>query len=213
MKEIDSKTWDRKAHFDFFLRSDLPFYNVDFNLDVTGLRDGCKERGVSVNSALIYATVRALNRVENFLYRLENGKVVRYDGIDPSFTSIREGEELFRLITVNFHDDIVVFDQTVKAAVAASTAYFDVSMLTGRSNFVFISALPWIPFTGIDHTQSLNKEDAMPRVSWGKMHERNGKTVLPYNIRVNHIFIDGIHVGRFYECLTEEIRRLVKHAG
>lgn len=213
MKEIDIETWDRKEHFRFFLRSDLPFYNVDFELDVTGLHAFCKQRGVSVNSTLIYATVKALNRVENFLYRLENGKVVRYDGIDPSFTTIREGEELFRLITVGFHDDLAVFDRTVKAAVAASTAYFDVGMLAGRSNFVFISALPWVPFTGIDHTQSLNKEDAMPRVSWGKMHERNGKTVLPYNIRVNHIFIDGLHVGRFYECLVEEVQKLVEQAG
>ena len=212
MKEITLDQWDRKEHFSFFLRSDLPFYNINFNVDVTGLSAFCKKAGVSVNTALIYTTVKALNRIENFLYRLEDGKVVRYDSIDPSFTYICKGEELFRLITVDFDDDLAVFDHTVKEAITGSTAYFDVSKLRERSNFVFISALPWIPFTGVDHTQSLNKEDAIPRISWGKMHELEGKTVLPYNIRVNHIFIDGLHVGKFYEYLSEELQNLLKPA-
>jgi len=209
MKEIDIEQWERKTHFHFFLRSDLPFYNVNFNADVTGLCECCKARGISVNSALIYATVKALNQIENFLYRLENGKVIRYDGIDPSFTYIREGEELFRLITVEFHGDPAVLDHRIKKAVAESTEYFDVGAFRERSNFVFISALPWIPFTGVDHTQSLNKEDAIPRISWGKMQETDGKTVLPYNIQVNHIFVDGLHVGKFYENLAAEVQKLV----
>jgi len=213
MEEIDIDQWDRKEHFNFFLRSDLPFYNVNFNVDVSGLRAFCKKEGLSVNSALIYTTVKALNRIGNFLYRLEAGKVVRYDRIDPSFTYIREGEELFRLITVDFNDDLAVFDHTVREAIAGSSAYFDVSKLRERSNFVFISALPWIPFTGVDHTQSLKKEDAIPRISWGKMHEKEGKTVLPYNIQVNHIFIDGLHVGKFYECLCEELQKLLESAS
>ena len=39
MKEIDIETWSRKEHFQFFQRSDLPFYNVNFNVDITGLKE------------------------------------------------------------------------------------------------------------------------------------------------------------------------------
>jgi len=208
MTKIDIDQWERKEHFNFFLRSDLPFYNVNFNVDVTGLRTFCKSKGLSVHTVLIHTTLKALNNIENFRYRLEKGEVLLYDRLDPSFTYIREGEELFRLITVDYSDDLAVFGNTVKEAIAESVIYFDVSRLRERSNFVFISALPWIPFTGIDHTQSLNREDAIPRISWGKMHENEGKTVLPYNIQVNHIFIDGLHVGKFYESLSQELRML-----
>lgn len=209
--EIDMDLWDRKEHFNFFLNSDLPFYNINFNVDVTGLQELCKKQNISVNSALIYATVKALNQIENFLLRLENGAVVKYSNIDPSFTYIRKGEELFRLITLPFQENLCAFNNAVKSAIAESNKYFDIGMLKERSNFVFISALPWIPFTGVDHTQSLNKQDAIPRITWGKIHELNGKTVLPYNIQVNHIFIDGLHVGKFYEYLSEEIKNLIDH--
>ena len=210
MKEINLDTWDRKEHFNVFMQSDLPFYNVNFNVNVAGLRECCKRKGISVTNALMHSTLKALIRIDNFLYRFEKGKVVQYDTIDASFTYMRENEELFRLITVNFQDDISAFDRSVKNAIANNTLYFDVSMLKDRSNFVFISILPWIPFTGIDHTQSLKKEDAIPRITWGKMHEIDGKTILPFNIQVNHIFIDGIHVGRFYEFLIQEVQNLIK---
>ena len=208
MEEICMETWDRREHFEFFLRNDLPFYNVNFNADITGLREYAKGASVSLSAALIYLVTKSLNRVPNFLYRVLGGKVVRYERLHPQFTCLRGDEELFRLITVEFCDDLAEFDRSVKRAIEESDAYFNVGMLAHRSDFVFISSLPWIPFTGIDHTLSLNKEDAIPRVSWGRFFEQGGRTLLPCNIRVNHIFIDGLHVGRFYETFQEETRRL-----
>ena len=56
---------------------------------------------------------------------------------------------------------------------------------------------------------NLKKEDAVPRVSWGKFYPSGEKVLIPFNIQVNHMFVDGIHVGRFFEFLHEEIRTLV----
>lgn len=209
MQEIDMDNWDRKEHFNLFLRSDLPFYNVNFDVDVTGLKAFCKERALSLTHTLIYATLRALNRIENFRYRFENGKVLRYDHIDPSFTYLREGEELFRMITVDLCDDLFIFDALAKTAVRENRAYFDLAPLKERSNFVFISPMPWIPFKGVDHTLSLNKEDAIPRITWGKIYSMNAQSLLPFNIQVNHLFIDGLHVGRFYENLNHELQAIL----
>jgi chloramphenicol O-acetyltransferase type A len=205
-KEINIDDWERKEHFTFFLQSDLPFYNVNFNVEVPGVREACKVRKLSVNNVIMHVTIKALSRISNFLYRLENGKVVKYDRIDPSFACIRGNEELFRMVTVDFHDDMAKFDESVKMAVANSVGYFDFRILKERTNLVFISALPWIPFAGVDHTLSLRKEDTIPRISWGKIHKEGHGDILPYNIQVNHIFIDGIHVGMFYEYLKEEIK-------
>ena len=210
MKEINLDNWDRKEHFNFFIKSDLPFYNVNFNIDITGLKEQTKLHGLSLNNSLIYLTTKTLNKINNFLYRVNNGQVVQYEKINPSFACLRDNEELFRLISVEYCDDIFKMDKIIKEAIINSDKYFDLSMLIGRSDFVFISTLPWIPFTGIDHTLSLKNDDAIPRISWGKFYELNDKIVLPYNIQVNHIFIDGLHVGKFYETLQEEIKQQIK---
>jgi chloramphenicol O-acetyltransferase type A len=205
-QEIAIDTWERKEHFNLFMQSDLPFYNVNFNVQVSGLKNICKSKELSVNNFLIYATIKALSKVINFLYRLENGKIVKYDKLDPSFACIRDNESLFRMVTVDFVDDVQSFNNSAKNAVAASVSYFDFSTLKERTNLVFISPMPWLPFTGVDHTLSLKKEDAIPRISWGKIHNNGNEEILPYNIQVNHIFIDGIHIGEFYENLIEEIQ-------
>lgn len=210
MKEIDIETWDRKEHFMFFLKSDLPFYNTNFNLDITGLKEKTKQAGVSFNTTLIYITMNAMLKIENFKYRYENGRVIEYDKILPSFTHIKKGESLFRFITVEFDDSLRDFDAEVKRKIAGSKNYFDTEELKLGTNFVFISSLPWIPFTGIDHTLSLNKDDTIPRITWGKYFQNGDRVLLPYNIQVNHLFIDGLHVGMFYENMLSEIERMKK---
>ena len=211
VKEIDLSTWDRKEHYEFFSRSDMPFYNTNFNLNVTGLREYVKANELSLNNTIIYITVAAMLSIRNFLYRIEDGKVVEYNRIDPLFACIKNNEELFRLITIEYKNDLRDFDESAKKAIHESSQYFDLHLLANRRNFVYISALPWIPFTGIDHTMSLNKDDSIPRVSWGKYYYENEQTFLPYNIQVNHRLIDGIHVGKFYNNLNVVIKDIINN--
>lgn len=210
MREIDLSTWNRREHFEFFRRSDLPFYNVNVDVDITGVRERVKARGLSLNAVLIHLTIEAANKVENLRYRLRGETVVLHDELHPSFAHLRKGEELFRMITVDFKDDVIEFDKVVRRAIENSVSYFDFDKLRGRDDFVFISSIPWISFRGVDHTLSLRRDDAMPRVSWGRFFDENEKTILPYNIQVNHMFVDGVHVGRFFEALKFGIRDINK---
>ena len=205
MKEIDLNNWNRKEHFEFFRRMDLPFYNINLNVDISGLREYAKSNSFSLNSLLIFLTIRSLNKIENFRYRLRAGSVVCHESLNPCFTHIKRGEDLFSLITVDFADNIVEFDNIVRKEIENTTKYFNLEKQYGRDDFVYISTLPWISFTGIDHTVNLKKDDAIPRITWGKYFESNGRVLLPFNIQVNHIFIDGIHVGLFFEELDRQI--------
>lgn len=206
MTEIDMTSWGRREHFEFFRRADLPFYNVNANVDVTGLREWARARALSFNSILVHVAMRAVNGVENFRYRLRGETVVLHERVHPSFAHLKDGEELFRMITVDFRDDLVDFATDVRAAIDASNSWFGLEKLAGRDDLVFISSLPWISFTGVDHTLSLKREDAMPRLTWGKCFEERGRTLLPFNVQVNHMFVDGLHVGRFFERLDAEVR-------
>lgn len=205
MKEIDINSWDRSEHFNFFRRLDLPFYNVNFNLNITELKTNAKSKGISLNNALLYITMKSINKIENFKYRLLNDKVYLYEKINLSFAHLKNGEELFRMITLEFNDKLHDFNKQIIEAIENSSSYFNLDMLSKGSNFAFISSLPWISFTGIDHTLNLNKDDAIPRITWGKLFNQGDDTLLPYNIQVNHIFIDGLHVGKFFETLQQEV--------
>lgn len=208
MRTIDLDTWKRREHFEFFRRADLPFYNVNANVDITGLPAFTRSNDLSFNTTLIFLVVKALSGIENFRYRLRGESVVDCGPLHPSFACIRPGEELFRFITLDFIDDLPAFDAAVREAIASSDAYFALEKLAGRDDFAFLSSIPWISFTGIDHTLSLKKDDGIPRVTWGKYFQEPGRTLIPFNIQVNHMFVDGLHVGRFFEALDRELLEL-----
>jgi chloramphenicol O-acetyltransferase type A len=210
MRVIDFEAWDRKEHFGYFLKKDLPFYNLSFDVDITGLNERVKDEKVSLNNALIFLTMETLNGIPNFLFRVEDGRIIQHDRLHPYFAYLRKGEELFRMVAVEFKGDLRAFDASAKAAMEGSAAYFDLGTLAGRSDIAVISALPWIPFSGIDHTLSLNKEDGVPRISWGMFRDEGGRTLLPYNIQANHIFVDGIHIGKFYQDFQGAAAKLAR---
>lgn len=206
MKKIDISTWNRREHFAFFRKVDLPFYNINTQVDITGLPELAKSKSISFNSLLIFLTIQSMNQIENFRYRIRDDSVYLHDAIHPSFTHLKKGEELFRIITMDFDNDLKRFDDKLKQAVEESTSYFDLSKAAGRDDLVFMSSLPWISFTGLDHTLSLDKDDAIPRVSWGRYVNTGEQTLLPFNMRVNHVVVDGLHVGLFFEEFARQIK-------
>lgn len=214
MQEIDLSQWKRKQHFAFFRNSDLPFYNINTQVDITGIPEFAREQALSFNNLMMFLCIKALNSVENFRYRLRGETVVLHDALHPSFAHIKDGDDdLFSLITLDFIDDLQRFDQAVKTAIDHASTFFDLAKLRGRDDFVFFSSLPWISFTGVDHTLSLNKDDGIPRITWGKFTRNGPATSLPFNIRVNHMFVDGIHVGQFFAALEKEIGMLKAGSG
>ena len=63
------------------------------------------------------------------------------------------------------------------------------------------SALPWIAFTHISHTDFGNREKAQPIFDWGKYQEREGKFMMPFAVQVHHAFVDGIHISKLADKL------------
>jgi chloramphenicol O-acetyltransferase type A len=210
MKKIDINTWNRREHFAFFRKVDLPFYNVNTPVDITGLPEFVKAKSISLNSSLIYLTIQSMNQIENFRYRIRDDAVFLHDAVHPSFTHLKDGEDLFRIITMDCGNDLLQFDRDLKQAVEESTCYFNFSKAAGRDDLVFMSSLPWISFTGLDHTLSLDRDDAIPRVSWGRYVKNGEQTMLPFNMRVNHVFVDGLHVGLFFEEFARQLKRVLE---
>ena len=203
MKTIDIENWKRKEHFNFFYRMDYPQYNICMNIDITRFLRFTKENQLSFYYAMIYAVTEAANRLENFKYRIRDGKVVLHDKLHPSFTDSGSGAEndLFKLVTVDMAGTISEFVKQTESVSKAQTACFPLEKLSGRDDFLYITCLPWISFTHFSHTITLNRNDSVPRISWGKYFSDGDKVLLPFSVQVHHALADGEHVGKYIELL------------
>ena len=207
MKYIDLENWKRKEHYEFFHRMDYPQFNICMNLDVSNFVKFTKQKGLSFYYSMIYASTTVINQVENFKYRIRDDKVVLHDTIHPSFTDMNKDEkdDLFKLITVELSNDIYEFEKIAKEESENQYDYFGLDKLIGRDDLIYITCIPCISFTHISHTISLNKNDSVPRISWGKYYKQGEKTLLPFSVQANHSFIDGYHVGCYIERLQKFI--------
>jgi len=203
MKHIDFENWNRKEHFAFFYRMDYPQYNICMDLDVTNFLTFTKKEKLSFYYSMIYAVTRIANELENFKYRIRDGKVVLHNNIHPSFTEMNNdtSDDLFKMVTVDFTDSITEFVREAQKVNENQKLYFDAEKLIGRDDFVYITCIPWISFTHLSHTISLNKDDAVPRISWGKYYKTGDRVLLPFSVQVHHALVDGIHVGKYVESL------------
>lgn len=207
MERIDPGEWKRKALSDFFGQLDFPFYGVTFRVDVTRLYARAKALSLPVYYATIYASMRAANGVDAFLYKLRGEEVVRHNVLSPSFT-VPEGE-LFKIVHVDWRagESAADFCRRAGDAAAAQTGFIDHAG-EARDDLVYISCLPWLDFTMITQEMAFNREDSIPRFTWGKMVEQAGARTMAYAVQVNHRLVDGGHLGAFSQALQLELDSL-----
>lgn len=201
MQYIDMNTWKRKEHFEFFHGMDYPQYNICANIDVTCFLDFVRANGISFYYSMIHAATRIANGIEAFRYRIRKDGVVLHDRLHPSFTDLDGDDDLFKYVTVEMNDDLFEFVQTARDKSMSQKDYFCFDMLAGRDDFIYFTCLPWISFTHMSHTISLNRDDAVPRISWGRYYPENNRILMPLSVQVNHALVDGMHVGKYFSEL------------
>lgn len=173
------------------------------NIDITNFLDKIKKSKLSFYYSMIFASMQAANEIPQLRYRIRGDQVVLHDKIHPSFTELSPGSELFKLVTVNLLDTLEEFVVAAEKMSANQTRYFPLEELAGRDDLAYITCIPWISFTHLSHTFNLRKEDAVPRISWGKYFMEGDKVLLPFSVQVHHALVDGIHVGKYIDKLQE----------
>ena len=73
------------------------------------------------------------------------------------------------------------------------------------SNVIHYSSLPWLRFTALSHARSFSFRDSCPKISFGKMTEKDGQKTMPVSIHVHHALVDGYHVAQFVEAFQQEM--------
>ena len=69
----------------------------------------------------------------------------------------------------------------------------------GRDDYLYLSSMPWVSFSSLQHAMHCDPADSVPRIAWGKFYEEGGKVWLPLSVQAHHALGDGRHAGRYFE--------------
>lgn len=204
MQKISMDQWDRAPIYRHFSRMSNPFYTVSFPVEVSPLRDYCKKHGLSFYLCLTWLITKAMNQIENFRYTIRDGEVWLLDGRRPSFTDLRPGEELFRIVTVDMEEDLISFCHHAKAISDSQDSFLEYCRET--DNLIHISCVPGIELLSTTNARDFSdpaaKDSNVPAVSWGNYRQTDRGLELVLCMELNHRFVDGLHVARFTEALN-----------
>lgn len=208
-KVIDQTTWDRKEHFDFFSGDNaFPLYDITTQIDVTHFYQYVKRNDISFYYGLIGATTKVMNSIENFRYKIRGEEVVLLERLIPSFTDLKMNSELFHIVTLDFEGSLKEFSDEAKKASELQQVYFPKSKYQ-QDTMIQFSCLPWFSFTNLGNELSMDRDDSIPKVTWGKFEKQGDHLVLPYSVQVNHRLVDGIHLGKLVNQLQRYLDNLV----
>lgn len=205
--KIDTETWARKSHFEFFNGFDEPFFGVVANVDCNFAYRYCKENGISFFLWYLHKALLAANQIENFRYKVEDGEVYLYDEAEATPTIGRE-DGTFGFSYLKFYTDFDTFSSEAEKVIEKVKKHdklFPPEDLPVYDHALQFSSLPWIEFTSLSHARSFSYRDSSPKISFGKLTEKEGKMIMPVSVHVHHGLADGYHVGLFYEYFQEEM--------
>ena len=209
---IDMETYERKAHFEHFLSMAYPYVGVTVNADVTDLVRLCRERGWSFFTVFLHAACLAADRVEQFRHRIRDGGVIEYETCPSSHTELKE-DGTYCYCTLHHHMPLADYLAQAQKQREACRKNGSIEEDDDVESMYFITCLPWLHYTALIQPVSCG-EESNPRISWGRYEEdAKGRLMMPVTVLVHHSLADGVHIGRFYAGLEEEIAKILKEAA
>jgi len=199
---IDQTGWPRCEQFELFRNFGFPYFSITADVDITAYRNALPKGG-RFTVGVVYAIAVAANTVPEFRQRIRGDEVIEFDVVHPSIIVLND-DEAFRFCAFPFAQDFAEFSkdapERIERARTASSMY---NNLPDQDDFLFLTAIPGISFTGVMHAAPSHAPDSVPRIAWGKYRDVAGRIMLPLNVQVHHALVDGIHVGRFYSKVEE----------
>ncbi|MFT8973254.1 CatA-like O-acetyltransferase, family 1 [Zymomonas mobilis] len=189
---IDTQTWPRKAHFDFYRQFANPCFNLCVPIEAQRLYETAKDNGVSFFQLALYAILRATNSVPQLKQRVLGDKVIEYPNIEV-MTPVMTANEGFRQIWCENTADFSSFTKAVTPQIEIAKTTEAAPLRVQKENFFCASCLPWVHFSAITHAE-FSFGSAVPTLTWGKL--KDGK--IPVACKFNHAFVDGLHASRFF---------------
>jgi chloramphenicol O-acetyltransferase type A len=203
MRTITFDDPHRQKHFDFFRRMDQPHFNICIQADVTETLQRIKSQKLHFTSTMVYLISRTANSFPAFRRRIRGEQVVEHESVHPSFTVKTERSEVFSFCYVDYQEAYPAFVQAARSAIEQMQQTPSFEDAAERDDYLFLSALPWLRFTGLTHAMHYSPVDSVPRMSWGKWYMQEDRYLLPLAVQAHHALVDGEDVGRYCSLFEE----------
>ncbi len=221
--EINIDTWKRKKNFLWFREFPNPCFGLTSRMDVTEVLKYSKEHSLSSFSVICFVLSEVLNGIEDFKYRVDNGKPVYCDRCNIAYTVATAENEFTNCRTLS-HRDFSVFYPAMRADIEAIKQKKEEEGQEGEFNNVqilddfYFSCVKWLDFTACVEPipGHLPENYSIPRICWGKYVEENGRMKMSLSITVNHSLIDGYAVSVAFNRIQEafgNIESLIEGKG
>jgi chloramphenicol O-acetyltransferase type A len=201
---VDLNQWPRRTTYEFFKDYEDPFFNFGANVDVSHLYRFCKTNGLTVSLTLLYYSLVTANDIREFRIRLVNGQLVEFDKIHATQTILND-DETFSFAYFEMKDDVFRFNESGIRARERYKALRSFDVESHRADLIYFSAIPWVSFTSFKHASQLDKSQTIPRIVFGKIFTDGDRMLMPLSVEANHMIMDGIHVGKFFNGFQENL--------
>ena len=215
-KYIDMTKYPRLDHFRHFLTMQQPCVSITVQIDITDWLSRLKASGCPFFLSFQYAVVRAANRIPEFRQRIVDDKIVEYDYCNPSYI-VSLPDDTYRYCNVNVNQPFAQYleESRVKQDAALHSEHLEEEE-GDVLGLLFISCVPWFNYTeammpypgGSFSNPSFcwggYKTEKYLALEDGRVTEKV-KTSIPVTLFFNHALIDGIHAGRFFDNLSDEL--------
>jgi len=212
---IDMTRYPRLDHFRHFIEMQQPCVSITSQIDITGWLSGLKVSGCPFFLSFQYAVVRAANRIPEFRQRIVDEEIVEYDFCNPSYI-VSLPDDTYRYCNVNVNQPFARYLEESRLKQEAVLHAEHLEEEGDVLSYLFISCVPWFNYTeammpcpgGSFSNPSFcwggYKTEKYLALEHGQVTEKV-KTSIPVTLFFNHALIDGIHVGRFFENLDDEL--------
>ncbi|MBA4176581.1 MAG: hypothetical protein C0505_08460 [Leptothrix sp. (in: Bacteria)] len=196
---LNTDTWARREAFEYFRGFDKPYFSACVRLDAAPLKAAAAARGASFSLACHFITLRLANRHEPLRYRLEGGRVRVLDAVHGSTTVLRD-DESFGFAYLQHTADFEAFVAQGAAEMAAvRTRQQGFEPCDDEAALMHFTTLPWLHFTSFSHARNWGREDAVPKIAFGRVQAEGPHLWLPFSVEVHHALMDGLHLGRYVQ--------------
>lgn len=203
---VELEHYPRRRLYECFRHHPLPVLAISTAIDISDYEAAVKNRGMRFYTTLCWLISKAINDSACFRHRIVNNVLVEFPLIHPSVVvGLDDGNISFAdaTYTGNVHADLA----NLRAAMGAARSRPNQDFTAGRDDRIFLTHLPWLSFTGIQHPYT-PLYASIPVISTGRSFRNEGKDMLPIAVQAHHALVDGRHVADLLAHLTDLCRQL-----
>lgn len=199
---INISTWKRKEHFEFFNKFDEPLFGITVKVNCAKAYIKSKEAGYPFSLYYLYLSLKTVNEIEEFRYRIENDIVYCYNRVGASPTIFRN-DETYGCGFFSYYERFEEFMSFAKIEIERVKSENGLKYPHAGEDTIHYSTAPWLDFTSVNHARKFDAYPSVPKITFGKITREGEKMWLPVDLHANHALMDGFHAGKFFMRFQE----------